>query len=112
MSIEAVDPAPWRLRTDGLAVRVPVTPRGGRDAIEGITTLADGCRALEVRVRAVPEDGAANATVQRLLARKLGLPVSTMGLAAGTPARLKTFVITGEAGPLVLAIAGLKGRYA
>jgi len=111
MSIEAADPAPWRLRPDGLAVRVRVTPRGGRDAIEGITALADGRRALKVRVRAMPEDGAANAAVQRLLARELGLPVSTVGLEAGTAARLKTFVITGEAGPLGLAIAGLKGRY-
>src|SRR4051794_14798014 len=110
MSIEA-DPAPWRLRPDGLAVRVRVTPRGGRDAFNGITALADGRRVLKVRVRAVTENGAANAAVQNLLARELGLPVSTVGLEAGAAARLKTFVITGEAGPLGLAIAGLKSRY-
>ena len=27
---------PWRLRPDGLEVRVRVTPRGGRDAIDGL----------------------------------------------------------------------------
>ena len=102
---------PWRIRPDGLEVRVRVTPRGGRDAIEGITALADGRRALAIRVRAVPENGAANAAVQRLIARELGLPASTVGLEAGTTARIKTFAITGEAGPLDLAVAGLKGRY-
>ncbi|MET0430011.1 MAG: DUF167 family protein [Microvirga sp.] len=111
MSIEAADPAPWHLRPDGLAVRVRVTPRGGRDALEGIASLADGRRALKARVRAVPADGAANAAVRHLLARELGLPVSAVGLEAGAAARLKTFLITGEAGALGRTLAGLKGRY-
>ncbi|MDF2972320.1 MAG: bifunctional methylenetetrahydrofolate dehydrogenase/methenyltetrahydrofolate cyclohydrolase [Microvirga sp.] len=48
---------PWRIRPEGLEVRVRVTPRGGRDAIDGIETLSDGRPVLKVRVRAVPEDG-------------------------------------------------------
>ena len=63
--------APWRARCRGVEVRVRVTPRGGRDALDGVETLADGRAVLKVRVRAVPEDGAANAAVTALLAQAL-----------------------------------------
>ena len=33
---------PWRATRDGLTLAVRVTPRGGRDAIDGIETMADG----------------------------------------------------------------------
>jgi hypothetical protein len=33
---------PWRLTPGGVAVSVRLTPKGGRDAIDGIATLADG----------------------------------------------------------------------
>ena len=51
---------PWRIRPGGLELRVRVTPRGGRDAIDGVEALADGRPVLKVRVRAAPADGAAN----------------------------------------------------
>ena len=46
---------PWRVRAEGLEVRVRVTPRGGRDAIDGVESLSDGQPVLKVRVRAIPE---------------------------------------------------------
>ncbi len=101
---------PWRIRPEGLEVRVRVTPRGGRDAIGGIEALSDGRRVLKVRVRAVPEDGAANGAVRRLLAKALGLPASAVSLEAGATARLKTFLIAGEAEPLAAALAALTGQ--
>ena len=101
---------PWRIRPEGLEVRVRVTPRGGRDAIGGIEALSDGRRVLKVRVRAVPEDGAANEAVRRLLAKALGLPASAVSLEAGATARLKTFLIAGEAEPLAAALAALTGQ--
>lgn len=96
---------PWRSLPDGLEVHVRVTPRSGRDAIDGLETLADGRRVVKVRVRAVPEDGAANEAVRRLLAKVLKRPASAVSLKAGATARLKTFFIAGEAGPLAAGLA-------
>ena len=101
---------PWRLRPDGVEIRVRVTPRGGRDAVEGVEALSDCSRVLKVRVRAVPEDGAANEGVRRLLAKALGLPSSAVRLEAGATARLKTFLIAGEAEALAAELAALTGR--
>ena len=100
---------PWRPRADGLEIRVRVTPRGGRDAINGVEALADGRTVLKVRVRTVPEDGAANAAVRRLLATALGLPASAVALAAGATARVKTLAVTGDAAALASALDGLYG---
>jgi uncharacterized protein YggU (UPF0235/DUF167 family) len=90
-------------------VRVRVTPRGGRDAIEGIDIMSDGQRVLKVRVRAVPEDGAANEAVRRLLAKALRLPASAIRLEAGATARLKTFVMVGDAQDLTARLAMMTG---
>ena len=38
----------------GIALAVRLTPKGGRDAIDGIETLADGRAVLKARVRAAP----------------------------------------------------------
>ena len=32
----------WSVQPDGLIVTVRLTPKGGRDAIDGIETLSDG----------------------------------------------------------------------
>ena len=58
-------------------------------------------------IRAAPEDGAANEAVRRLLARALGRPASAVILETGATARVKTFVIAGEAGPLASTLAAL-----
>ena len=39
---------------------VRLTPKGGRDAIDGIEELADGQCVLKARVRAAPSEGEAN----------------------------------------------------
>ena len=33
---------PWRICETGISVALRVTPRGGRDAIDGVETPADG----------------------------------------------------------------------
>lgn len=101
---------PWQIRSGGLELRVRVTPRGGRDAIDGVEALSDGRRVLKVRVRAVPEDGAANEGVRRLLAKALKLPASAVSLEAGATARLKTFFIEGEGAALAARLADLTGQ--
>ncbi|WP_243370182.1 DUF167 family protein [Microvirga solisilvae] len=101
---------PWRIRPEGIEVRVRVTPKGGRDAIDGVEALSDGRPVLKVRVRAAPEDGAANEGVRRLLAKALGRPASAVTLEAGATARLKTFLIAGEGEALAKDIAAVTGR--
>lgn len=66
-----------------------VTPRGGRDAVEGWTRDAEGRPMLKLRVAAAAADGAANAAVIALLARALGVPRSTLSILRGQAARLK-----------------------
>ena len=70
-----------------LAVRV--TPKGGRDAVEGWARDAAGRPLLKVRVAAAASDGAANASVIALLAKALNRPRSALRLVAGQTARLK-----------------------
>jgi uncharacterized protein YggU (UPF0235/DUF167 family) len=70
-----------------LAVRV--TPKGGRDAVEGWTLDAAGRPCLKVRVAAAPTDGAANAALIALLAKRLGLAKSGVRIVAGETTRLK-----------------------
>jgi uncharacterized protein YggU (UPF0235/DUF167 family) len=68
---------------------VRVTPKGGRDAVEGWTHDEAGRPMLKVRVSVAAEDGAANAAVLALLAKALRRPKSALSLVAGHTARVK-----------------------
>lgn len=70
-----------------LAVRL--SPRGGRDAVEGWARDEAGRPFLKARVSAPPVDGAANAALEILLAKALGLPRSAVAVARGQTARVK-----------------------
>ena len=86
----------WSARADGLAVTVRVTTKSSRDSLQGIELLSDGRAAVKARVRAVPEDGKANAALVKVLAEALGVPARDVHLESGATARLKTFVISGD----------------
>lgn len=83
-----------------MRLRVRLTPRGGRDRIDGWTTDAHGAPVLKARVAAPPVDGAANAALIRLLAKALGVPKSAITIVAGETARTKTVEIDGDAAAL------------
>ena len=87
---------PWRSSTQGVSVALRVTPRGGRDDIDGIETLADGRTVLKLRVRAVAESGEANRAVLELMAKALGVPKARVRILSGTTSRLKQIAIEGE----------------
>jgi hypothetical protein len=87
---------PWRYSTHGVSVALRVTPRGGRDDIDGIETLADGRTVLKLRVRAVAESGEANRAVLELMAKALGVPKARVRILSGTTSRLKQIAIDGE----------------
>jgi uncharacterized protein len=77
-----------------------VTPRGGRDGIDGIETLASGRSVVKLRVRAVAEGGEANRAVTGFLARALSVPKSSVRLVAGATSRLKQVAVDGDAAKL------------
>jgi uncharacterized protein (TIGR00251 family) len=87
---------PWRYSTQGVSVALRVTPRGGRDEIDGLETLANGRTVLKARVRAIAEGGAANRAVIELLANALGVPKSHVRVLSGTTSRLKQIAVDGD----------------
>lgn len=98
---------PWRPAAGGLSVALRVTPRGGRDAIDGIETLSDGRSVLKVRVRAVADGGEANRAVTELLARALGVRKADVRLISGATSRLKQVAIDGDPARLAEALRAL-----
>lgn len=71
-------------------LRVRVTPRAGRDRIDGVR---DGV--LRVRLAAPPVEGRANEALVRLLARALGVPPRDIAVVRGATAREKVIAIEG-----------------
>jgi hypothetical protein len=76
-------------------VRVRLTPKSSKDAVDGIEATAEG-PALKARVRAVPADGEANAALLKLMAQWLGVSKSSVALAQGGKSRVKSVEITGN----------------
>src|SRR5205085_12668617 len=87
---------PWRTSTGGISVALRVTPRGGRDDIDGVVTLAGGRSVVKFRVRAVAEGGDANRAVTELLARALRLPKAKVRLLSGATSRMKQIAFDGD----------------
>jgi uncharacterized protein len=87
---------PWRYSTQGISVALRVTPRGGRDDIDGVETLANGRAVVKVRVRAIADGGEANRAVTELLAKALGVPKAKVRILSGTTSRLKQIAIEGD----------------
>jgi uncharacterized protein YggU (UPF0235/DUF167 family) len=87
---------PWRFSPAGVSVSLRVTPRGGRDAIDGTETLANGRSVLKVRVRAIAEGGEANRAVTELLATSLGVPRTSVRLLSGATSRIKQIAVDGD----------------
>ncbi|MCZ8376529.1 MAG: DUF167 family protein [Beijerinckiaceae bacterium] len=96
--------APFRIVPGGLELTLRATPRGGRDALDGIGTDAAGRCFWQVRVRVAPEDGAANRAAITLVAGLLGVPARDIRLVSGETARVKRLQINGN-GPDLAARA-------
>jgi uncharacterized protein len=98
---------PYRVRPDGIVLAVRLTPRASRDGIDG---LKEG--RIQARVRAVPEDGRANAALVELVADEIGVPKSTVEVTAGHIARLKSVTIKGDAAALEARVTAWLKRFA
>jgi len=99
--------APWIPSPGGVTLDVRLTPRGGRDAIDGIARLADGRVVLKARVRTAPVEGEANTALCRLLAQALGVRPRHVTLAAGATARVKRIRIQGDGEAIVAGLERL-----
>jgi uncharacterized protein len=95
---------PIRKGKGGVILMVRLTPKSSSDRIEGLEDFA-GELVLKARVRAVPEDGRANAALETLVARWLGLPPSRVTVAHGGKSRLKQVAIDGDGAILMRLIA-------
>ena len=74
---------------DYCQIAVRVTPRAAKPGVGGWRDVGEGKSELEVRVAAAPADGAANAEVVALLAKRLGLAKRDVTIAGGETSRHK-----------------------
>lgn len=74
---------------------VRAQPAASADRIEGRGTDDAGRVFLKVRVRAKPEDGAANAAIEAVVAKALGVPKSAVRVVTGAKTRIKGLQVDG-----------------
>ncbi len=101
--------AAWIAAPDGVVIMVRLTPKGGRDSIDGIETMSDGCAVLKARVRAAPHEGAANEALVTLLAKSLGVPSRSVQITGGATSRIKRVHVVGTTGALAARLEKLAG---
>lgn len=73
-------------------LRVKVTPKAGSERIKK-ETAADGSILYKIYVTAAPEDGKANESVIKLLAKALGIAKSSLTITHGLTSREKTIKV-------------------
>jgi uncharacterized protein len=98
---------PWRYSMQGVSIALRVTPRGGRDEVDGLETLANGRTVVKARVRAIAEGGEANRAVVELLAKALGVPKARIRVLSGATSRLKQIAFDGDPAKLGEALRKL-----
>jgi len=86
---------PLRTGQAGVSLPARVTPKSACDSVDGVVRTARGS-ALKVRVRAAADRGKANAAVEELVARWLGLARMRVRIAQGGKSRVKILEIEGE----------------
>ncbi len=79
------------LKTGFLAVKV--TPKAPKDAVLGLKSDANGKPELQVKLRATPEDGKANAALICLLSETFDLPKSVLEITRGLTSRQKMIAL-------------------
>jgi len=100
---------PWQARRGGVELRVRLTPKAARDAVDGLASLGDGTVVLRVRVRAVPEAGRANTALTEIIAARTGVAKSRVRVVAGAASRLKLVAIEGDPDTLLRQLEAMCG---
>jgi uncharacterized protein YggU (UPF0235/DUF167 family) len=96
---------PFLITPDGLRLVVRLTPRAGRDGLDGVATTPDAGTHLRLRLSAPPVEGAANAALIAYLARALDLRKSGIHLLAGERARVKRLLLAGDGAALARRVS-------
>ncbi|WP_440983866.1 DUF167 domain-containing protein [Shinella sumterensis] len=98
-----------RRHDDHVRLSVRLTPNGGRDAVEGWETGADGESYLKARVSDPPDKGKANKALIALVAKAAGVAKSAVSLVSGDTQRKKILRIEGDPEDIVLRLdAGVR----
>ncbi len=95
---------------DGVRLAVRLTPKSSADRILGIVTDDAGRSALKVAVTAAPEAGKANTALEKLLAKTLGLPRTTVSVVSGHTNRSKLVHLAGDPPALLARIGHVLGE--
>ena len=89
-------PLPFTRVRDGVTVAVRVAPRAAHQRIGEIAGEANGGHVIKISVTAPPENGKANDTVIRLLAKAWRVPKTSLTVTSGATDRRKTIHAAGE----------------
>ncbi|MDY8108215.1 DUF167 domain-containing protein [Fulvimarina sp. 2208YS6-2-32] len=90
----------------GMKLFVRVTPKASLDRVGGVSEDGAGRLRLQLKLRAVPEEGRANAALVKLVAKVFGVAKTSVSVVAGHANRSKTVLIEGEHA----ALAGVADR--
>ncbi len=96
---------PFSRQPDGVRLAVRLTPRAGRDALDGIIALPDERCAVQIRLAAPPVEGAANDALIAFLARVLGVRKNAITIRSGHTSRLKLLHLAGVSDALMARLA-------
>ena len=102
----------WGPVVGGVTVTVRVSPRGGRNAVEGLVADAEGKPQLAIRIAAAPVDGEANDAVEATLARWLGVKPGDVEVTEGETTRSKVVTIDGDPVALIRKLQTLTAKVA
>lgn len=97
----------WRIVDGAVELRVRLTPKSARDAVEGLRRLDEDSWVVAARVRAVPEDGRANAALEKLIAGFTGTAKRDVTLVSGARGRVKTLRIAGDPAAVIARLQSL-----
>lgn len=92
---------PFTAGTHGVRLAVRLTPRANRNGLDGVTTGPDGRPALQIRLVALPVEGAANKALVAYLAGALGLRKADISIRSGQAARLKILHLSGDSASIM-----------
>ncbi|NDA46624.1 MAG: hypothetical protein EBY21_04975 [Alphaproteobacteria bacterium] len=93
------------MKPDGLILSVRLTPKSSRDALDGVDVLSDGKAIVKVKVRALADQGKANAALLQVISQALKVPVSKVTLVSGSTSRMKIIRVEGDGAVLAASLA-------